>query len=50
MLEGKFRGLSAAIPPPGQTDRLPNLCWGAEELADAGDIARGAASSTMDNN
>ena len=49
MLEGKFRGLSAAILPPGQTDRLLDLCWGAEELADAGDIARGAASTTMDS-
>jgi len=26
-----------------------DLCWGAEELADAGDIARHAASTTMDS-
>ena len=33
---------------PGVTDRLLDLCWGAEQLADAGDIARGAAGMTMD--
>jgi 2-methylcitrate dehydratase PrpD len=49
ILEEKFRGLTAAILPPGQTDRLLDLCWGAEELADAGDIARQAGGTTMDS-
>jgi 2-methylcitrate dehydratase PrpD len=45
MLEDKFRGLSAGILPAGQTDRLVALCWGAAKLADAGEIARHAASA-----
>jgi 2-methylcitrate dehydratase PrpD len=45
MLEDKFRGLSAGIIPPGQSDRLIDLCWGADKLADAGDIARNAGSA-----
>ena len=45
MLEDKFRGLSDGILPSGQTDRLIDLCWGAAKLADAGEIARNAASA-----
>jgi hypothetical protein len=45
MLEDKFRGLSEGILSSGKTDRLIDLCWGADKLADAGDIARGAASA-----
>jgi 2-methylcitrate dehydratase PrpD len=44
-LEDKFRGLSEGILSPGKTDRLIDLCWGADKLADAGDIARSAASA-----
>jgi 2-methylcitrate dehydratase PrpD len=44
MLEDKFRGLSDGILPPGKADRVIELCWGADQLADAGDIARNAAS------
>jgi 2-methylcitrate dehydratase PrpD len=44
MLEDKFRGLSEGILAPGKTDRLIDLCWGADKLDDAGDIARNAAS------
>jgi 2-methylcitrate dehydratase PrpD len=45
MLEDKFRGLSEGILASGKTDRLIDLCWGADKLADAGDIARSAASA-----
>jgi hypothetical protein len=45
MLEDKFRGLSEGILSPGKTDRLIDLCWEADKLADAGDIARGGAGS-----
>jgi len=45
MLEDKFRGLSDGILPPGKTDGLIDLCWGADKLADAGDIAGGAGSA-----
>jgi 2-methylcitrate dehydratase PrpD len=44
MLEEKFRGLADGVLPSGQTDRLIDLCWGADQLADAGEIARKAAS------
>jgi 2-methylcitrate dehydratase PrpD len=40
-LEDKFRGLCAGILSPGKTDRLIDLCRGADKLADAGDIGRG---------
>jgi 2-methylcitrate dehydratase PrpD len=42
MLEDKFRGLSEGILPSGQTQRVIDLCWGADQLADAGEIARSA--------
>lgn len=42
MLEDKFRGLSEGILPSDKTDRLIDLCWGADKLADAGQIARSA--------
>jgi 2-methylcitrate dehydratase PrpD len=45
MIEDKFRGLSAGILSPGRTDRLIDLCRGADKLADAGEIARNAGSA-----
>jgi len=44
MLEEKFRGLADGILSPGRTDRLIDLCRGADRLTDAGEIARTAAS------
>jgi 2-methylcitrate dehydratase PrpD len=41
-LEDKFRGLSEGILSPDRAQRLIDLCWGADKLADAGDVARGA--------
>jgi 2-methylcitrate dehydratase PrpD len=41
-LEDKFRGLSEGILPPERRERLISLCWGADKLADAGEVA-GAA-------
>ena len=45
MLEDKFRGLSEAILSSGTTRRIIDLCWGADRLADAGEIARSAGRS-----
>ena len=45
MLEDKFRGLSEGILSPDKTDRLIDLCWGADKLADAAEIARSASSA-----
>jgi 2-methylcitrate dehydratase PrpD len=45
MLEDKFRGLSEGILSTGKTDRLIDLCWGADKLPDAGEIAHNAASA-----
>jgi 2-methylcitrate dehydratase PrpD len=45
MLEDKFRGLSEDILSGAQTDRLIDLCWGADKAADAGGIARSTASA-----
>jgi 2-methylcitrate dehydratase PrpD len=45
MLEDKFRGLSDGILSPDKTDRLIDLCWGADKLADAGEIAGSAGSA-----
>jgi 2-methylcitrate dehydratase PrpD len=42
MLEDKFRGLSEGILSPDTTDRLIDLCWGADKLVDVGQIARSA--------
>jgi 2-methylcitrate dehydratase PrpD len=44
MLDDKFRGLAAGILSPGRTERLIELCRSAQTLADAGEIARNAAS------
>jgi 2-methylcitrate dehydratase PrpD len=44
-LEDKFRGLSEGLLSPDRTDRLIDLCWGADKLADAGEVARCAASA-----
>jgi 2-methylcitrate dehydratase PrpD len=41
-LEDKFRGLADGILPAGQTHELIDLCWRADTLANAGDIARKA--------
>jgi 2-methylcitrate dehydratase PrpD len=45
MIEDKFRGLSEGILPPDRTGRLIDLCWGADDLANAGEIARSASSA-----
>jgi 2-methylcitrate dehydratase PrpD len=42
MLEEKFRGLAEGILPCGRTQRVIDLCWSADKLADAGEIARSA--------
>jgi 2-methylcitrate dehydratase PrpD len=39
-LEAKFRGLARPILGEERTDRLIGLCWDADGLADAGEIAR----------
>ena len=39
-LEAKFRGLVDGVLARAEADRLLELCWSAETLADAGDIAR----------
>jgi 2-methylcitrate dehydratase PrpD len=44
-LESKFRALSEGILSADRMDRLIDVCWGAEKLADAGEIARSAASA-----
>lgn len=44
-LERKFRGLAAGILPAQQTERLIELCWSIESLADVGRIPRGAGSN-----
>ena len=45
MLEDKFRGLSEGILSSGTARRIIDLCWGADRLADAGEIARSAGRS-----
>jgi 2-methylcitrate dehydratase PrpD len=42
MLEEKFRGLADGVLSGAQTEHLIELCWTAEKLANAGDIARAA--------
>jgi 2-methylcitrate dehydratase PrpD len=42
-LEQKFRGQAEGILTRPQVDRLIELCWSIESLADAGQIARAAA-------
>jgi 2-methylcitrate dehydratase PrpD len=39
-LEAKFRALAKGILPAAQADRLIEMCWDIEKLADAGEIAR----------
>ena len=41
-LEDKFRGLAEGIRSADETRRTIDLCWRAETLVDAGDIARSA--------
>jgi 2-methylcitrate dehydratase PrpD len=45
-LEDKFTGLCEDVIPKDQTRRLMDLCWGAWDLKDAGDIARAGAAVT----
>jgi 2-methylcitrate dehydratase PrpD len=44
-LADKFRGLSEGLLPADKADRLIDRCWGADKLADAGELARSAAST-----
>jgi 2-methylcitrate dehydratase PrpD len=39
-LEAKFRGLTAAVLPAAQVDRLIALCWDIGKLKDAAEVAR----------
>jgi 2-methylcitrate dehydratase PrpD len=41
-LEAKFRSLATGNLPAMQVDRLLQVCWSIEDVADAGDIARAA--------
>jgi 2-methylcitrate dehydratase PrpD len=41
-IEDKFRGLADGILPGRQADEIIDLCWRADTLVDAGDIARKA--------
>ncbi len=42
-IEAKFLDLSSGILPAAQARKTIDLCWNAEKLANAGDIARAAA-------
>lgn len=42
-IEAKFLDLSSGILTPAQARKMIDLCWNAENLANAGDIARAAA-------
>jgi 2-methylcitrate dehydratase PrpD len=42
-LEDKFRGLCKGVVDPPRAERLIAACWGLDELADVGEIARLAA-------
>ena len=42
-LEDKFRRLSTGVIPPTQADALIAQCWGIDQMADGGAIARAAA-------
>jgi 2-methylcitrate dehydratase PrpD len=41
-LEAKFRGLADGVLMETEADRLIDLCWGVETLADVADLAKGA--------
>jgi 2-methylcitrate dehydratase PrpD len=41
-LEDKFRGLADGVLPAGPTREIIDLCWRADAMANAGDIARKA--------
>jgi 2-methylcitrate dehydratase PrpD len=43
LLEAKFEGLAEGILSAEETRRIIDLCWRADRLADAGEIARKAA-------
>lgn len=43
MIEDKFRDLADGILPPDRIRSIIDLCWRADQLTDAGDIARVAA-------
>jgi len=42
MIEDKFHGLAEGVLSPDQARSIVDLCWRADRLADAGEIARGA--------
>lgn len=42
-IEAKFLDLSGGILPPAQARKMIDLCWNAEKLANAGEIAKAAA-------
>jgi len=42
-LEEKFSGLAEEVLPRDRMRRLMDLCWGAWDLPDAGEIGRGGA-------
>ena len=42
-LEAKFMDLAAGVLPPAQARKLMDLCWNAEKLGSAGEIAKAAA-------
>jgi 2-methylcitrate dehydratase PrpD len=44
-LEQKFADLADGVMPAAQARRVMDLCWGLENLDDAAEIARGAASA-----
>jgi 2-methylcitrate dehydratase PrpD len=46
MLEDKFRGLAEGVLPAGQAERVIELCWNADKLTDAGEIARSAGATS----
>jgi 2-methylcitrate dehydratase PrpD len=41
MIEGKFHGLAEGILATDQARSIVDLCWRADQLADAGEVARG---------
>jgi 2-methylcitrate dehydratase PrpD len=45
MIEDKFRGLVEGIFTPDQARSIVDLCWRADQLADAGEIARNGGKS-----
>jgi len=46
-LEAKFRGLTDGILASAETDRLMQLCWNIETVADVADLARAAVPAAL---